>query len=350
MGTDKQDKNHLDKWYGRIFLAVIPSVAAFLLGRLVPTNYTLYINNDEVTVTRDNVKEIYEENARLIAVNMQLEEDIEELQNGFESTQNELESLMEQAQASQYNLEQERIKQAQINANSENYKAALQLLNTISAENPEKAVLIGEYTTKYEQLIISQADEFLINKQFQNALDLIKDAQSIIPDSNSLKVLYSDIDGRMPIELSTIKISSSRLFSHYDNQSLEDTVGNKYLAGNLFLLKAEGKATYGNGNFYLGDKYNYFSGIIAVSDQSENRSDSDLAGRIEIYINNGEQEILIYESPILTRKSSQIIIEDLNIAGADWLEIRYYNNGEYWNLTQGNHSLEIILAEAVLYN
>lgn len=120
---------------------------------------------------------------------------------------------------------------------------------------------------------------------------------------------------------------------------------------NLFVTRAEGDNGYGYATFYLGKKYTGLSGTIAVSDESENRSDIQLEGWIEIYSKNGDDEYChLYSSPILSRITSPIDIPEVNLKNADWLEIRYYNNGDYFSLAGGYHSLEVLLADFMVYS
>lgn len=151
------------------------------------------------------------------------------------------------------------------------------------------------------------------------------------------------------IKLSSLKSTSSRNCNEIADSGATDTVGNYYSSSNGFILEAEGKNDYGYNTFYLGGKYNSFSINISVSDESENPPDSDLAGWIGIYQKNGEDYELIKRVDNITRIMSPVAIEDIDVSDAEWLEIRYYNNGEYWNLAAGYHSLEIIVSEGMLF-
>lgn len=191
--------------------------------------------------------------------------------------------------------------------------------------------------------------ETLVNeKKYDDALSIVNKALKILPANAVLTDEYQSITTRYPKKFSELTLSELKRYS-IANERQTDTVGNSYY-GNVGTIYADGASGYGVATYYLGEKYKYLALTIAVSNESEDRTDSDLSGRIEIYAKKGNDYISLYESPSLTRAIEPILIEDLDVKNCEFLEIRYYNNGEYWNLAQGNHSLRILIANGSVCN
>lgn len=233
--------------------------------------------------------------------------------------------------------------------NNNNYSQALVLLKDSESLSDDIATLYKQYSSEYCVLIIGQADTLIANKNIDEAKSLIDSNIALVKDSSPLKNKLEEIENKKPVKLSSLKSTSSRNCNEIADSGATDTVGNYYSSSNGFILEAEGKNDYGYNTFYLGGKYNSFSINISVSDESENPPDSDLAGWIGIYQKNGEDYELIKRVDNITRIMSPVAIEDIDVSDAEWLEIRYYNNGEYWNLAAGYHSLEIIVSEGMLF-
>ena len=190
----------------------------------------------------------------------------------------------------------------------------------------------------------------ITEKRYDDAKKLLTDAMPIVDDTSTLKEKLSEINSNMPIELSKFKISASRYFELIEDKAVEDSVGNRYTLGNIFSTRAEGDTGYGYATFYLGQKYSELTGVIAVSDESENRADVQLEGWIEIYSKKGDKYQNLYTSPILSRAISPVDVPEIDLGDAEWLEIRYYNNGDYFSIAGGYHSLRVLLSDFMLYS
>lgn len=233
--------------------------------------------------------------------------------------------------------------------NSDNIQA-LTVLKNSDLDSTEITTLYEKYSSEYSNSVLSQVDDLISNRMYEDAQALLISAKEVVSNPAALEAKLLDIQNNAPIKLSDLKISASRYFESNQEQPLEDTVGNKYSNGNLFVISAEGDTKFGYATFYLGKQYTDLTGLISVSDESENRSDVQLEGWIEIYSKNGDNYTQLYQSPILSRVTSPIEPPPINITDAEWLEIRYYNNGEYFSLAGGYHSLEIILSNFMLYS
>lgn len=233
--------------------------------------------------------------------------------------------------------------------NNNDYIQALMLLKESEQLAPDISLLYTQYSSEYCGLIIKQANELISQKKADEAKSLIISNVGIVKDQSSFSKKLEEIENNKPIKLSSIKPTASRYYNQISDAGVNDTVGNYYSSGNGFILKAEGSEGYGYGTFYLGGNYNSMSICAAVSDKSENRADNNLSGWLGIYRKNGEDYILLKRIDNITRIMSPVEINDLDLSDAEWLEIRYYNDGTYFSLAGGYHSLEIIVANGMLY-
>lgn len=229
------------------------------------------------------------------------------------------------------------------------YIQSLTVLKNSQFVSEDIETLYKQYSDEYCTLLINQADLLISEKKYDQAKEILNEGKSIVYNDDKIKDKLEDINDSMPIKLSNLKNSASRYFDLNIEKTLEDTVGNKYSSGNSFITYAEGESNYGYATFYLGKEYKSFTGTIAVSDESENRNDTQLEGWIEIYSKSGDEYNQLWTSPILSRMTSPVTIPEIKLTDAEWLEIRYYNNGEYWSLAAGYHSLRIILADGTIY-
>lgn len=221
-------------------------------------------------------------------------------------------------------------------------------MKTSKSKSTDINSLYKKYSDEYSLNLLSQADLLISERKYSEAIELLKSGSDIVNNIQILNDKINEINSKQPIKLSDLKISASRFFSQNQDKPIEDTVGNKYSAENTFITYADGESNYGYATFYLGEKYTLLNDIVAVSDESENRSDVQLEGWIEIGTKNGEEFNSIWSSKTLSRTTSTIEVPDLDISNAEWLEIRYYNNGEYWNMMAGYHSLRVIISNAMI--
>lgn len=232
---------------------------------------------------------------------------------------------------------------------SNSYSQALVLLRDSENLSDDIATLYKQYSTEYCAIIIKQADALIASRRIDDAKSLIDSNIAIVKDSSPLKTKLKEVENKKPVKLSSLKSIASRNYYEIDDSGATDTIGNIYSSNNGFILKAEGEHNYGYSTFYLGGKYKSFSTTISVSDESENRSDSDLSGWIGIYKKDDEGYSLIKRVDNITRLMTPVVIEDIDVSGIEWLEIRYFNNDEYFSIAGGFHSLEIIVSGGMLY-
>lgn len=236
--------------------------------------------------------------------------------------------------------------------NDSDYVQSLTLLKNSKSKSSDIISLYERYSSEYVLNLLSQADILISERNYEEAIELLETGKAIVNNDKRLNDKINDINNNHPIKLSDLKISASRFFRQNQDETVVDTVNNRYSAGNSFIIYSEGDSNYGYATFYLGKKYTSLNGIIAVSDESENRSDTQLKGWIEIGIRNSDTDVFnsLWSSATLSRATSAIEIPEINITDSEWLEIRYYNNENYFSLAGGYHSLRVIIADVMIYN
>lgn len=230
------------------------------------------------------------------------------------------------------------------------YVQCLTLLNNSKSKSSEIEELYKKYSDEYILILFSQADKLIAKRKYDEAINLLTEGKATVDDNEKINEKINNINDNKPIRLSDLKMSASRFFEQSLDKPIEDTVGNMYSTENLFTIYAEGDSKYGYATFYLGKKYTSLGGIIAVSDESENRSDTQLKGWIEIGIKSKDRFKSLWTSKKLSRTTSPIKIPEINLSKAEWLEIRYYNDENYFSLAGGYHSLKTIISNVKIYN
>lgn len=363
------------KFFRKIVLAligIIPSVLTLFIGRQVGYNQgqistridTLErldgiqnIEADNVTVNyysgTDDVSKYNEALDRIVAEgnnNIQsivmLENEKAALQEQVDNLNGQIDNLNEQVdEINSAQSIRQTIESATSHWDSLEYVQALSILKMYTGNSTEILTLYKQYSSEYCAYILAQADSLMAERRYQDAVSTLTDARSLVADGKIIDEKIQEIRNKAPVKLSDLTLSASRHFESIVDRPATDTTGHIYQTGNLFLLSAYGNE-YGYASFYLGKKYNQFSGTIAISNTTVNLIEID--GWIEIYTKNGDTYTRLYSTETLNRISEPIQLPELNVSDADFLEIRYYNNNYYYNF--GYHSLQMLIYDGVLYS
>lgn len=343
-----------DNFGKELFKAIIIAIVTAIVTGVV-TNYFTKENIIEAICTRFN----------FVDEKMSYEQALESIYQETESSKNEIKSLNQKINEQNKLINEQNSLITQQNSADEidsiiqnatqfwnefDYPQSLILLKNSKTRSEDIEVLYTKYSNEYVSILLSEADLCISQRRYEEAIDLLKEGKILVYDNKMINDKLEEIKSNQPIELSNLKISASRFLLQNKDRPLEDTVGNKYSSANTFVIYAEGYSDYGYATFYLGKKYTSLNGIIAVSDESENRSDTQLEGWVEIGVKSDKGEFNpLWTSPVLSRITSQINISEVDISDSEWLEIRYYNNGDYYSLAGGYHSLRIIVSDVILY-
>lgn len=347
-------KNNEDNFFVKAIKDLIIALLAALLTAFITNHFTEGEIIDAITTRFDFVdKEMSYEQA-LEVIYQEREKD----KNEIEKYKNEIESLNKKIEEQEDLINQQNsteeinviIQNATQYWNETDYTQCLTLLKNSKSRSSDIEALYKKYSDEYVLLLLSEADSLVSQREYNDAIDLLKNGKVLVLNDKIINDKIDDITSNQPVKLSELKITASRFFSQNKDKPLIDTVGNKY-SENSFITYAEGDSKYGYATFYLGKKYTSLNGIIAVSDESENRDDIQLKGWIEIGTKGNDTDFnSLWSSPILSRTTSQIEIPEINIQNSEWLEIRYYNDENYFNLAGGYHSLRTIVSNVTLYN
>ena len=302
-----------------------------------PQTITFIYDGNEVVVTET-------EYVDLIEANKQLQEKLDLAQSDLKELQQQIENQNSEEKV------QQTIHNATNYWNSGEYIQALTILKNSGIKSEDIEILYHSYSDEYCINLLGQVDNLISERRYDEAISILTESKGLVKDNQILQDKITNINSNKPIKLSDLKIAASRYFDLNSDKPVEDTVGNRYSTGNLFITKAEGDTGYGYATFYLGEKYTGLVGTIAVSDESENRSDTQLEGWIEVYSKKGNDYSQLYVSPMLSRMTSPVSIPEIDLSGAEWLEIRFYNNGNYFSLAGGYHSLRVIVADTMIYS
>ena len=335
----------------KLLLKIIKSLATIIIPAILTGIITNYFTEgeimDSITTHFDFVDKEMSYKQALEAIYQERKEDKDEIESLNEEISKYEALINQQNSTDEIN---KIIQNATQYWNEANYQQCLTLLKNSKSRSTDIDNLYTKYSAQYVLILLSNADSFISQRKYNEAIELLNDGTTLVDNDKMLSDKIDEINNNQPIKLSDLKISASRFFTQNQDKPLEDTVGNKYSTTNSFITYAEGKSSYGYATFYLGKKYTALNGIIAISDESENRSDTQLKGWIEIGTKSNDTEFnSLWSSSTLSRTTSQIEIPEINIKDSEWLEIRYYNNGEYFILGGGYHSLRVIISDVTLY-
>lgn len=339
-------------------IGAISSISTAMIGNnhgierqniLAKTGVNIDINDSNNTVIINNVDDLVNEYNNLALKNKELDRENTKYANELADMTERLNVLQTQIEQQNSNHEINRIiQEATEYWNDSDYVQCLTLLKNSKSKSTDVEVLYEKYSDEYVINLLSQSELLIEQREYNEAINVLKEGKAIVFNDKMLDEKIIEINNKQPVKLSNLKLSASRFFNLCQSP-VEDTIGNRYSTGNLFITYAEGKSDYGYGTFYLGKKYSSLSGSIAVSDESENRSDVQLEGWIEIVKISNEEYTTVWTSPMLSRMISTVDIPEVDLTDSEWLEIRYYNNGEYFSLAAGYHSLRVLISDIAIY-
>lgn len=334
----------------KLLVEIIKDLAIAIIAAILTGIITNYFTEgeimDSITTRFDFVDKEMSYKQALEAIYQERKEDKDEIESLNKEISKQEALINQQNSADEIN---KTIQNATQYWNEANYQQCLTLLKNSKSRSTDIDALYTKYSDDYISILLSNADSFISQRKYDEAIELLKNGKTLVNNDKMLNDKINEINNNQPIKLSDIKISTSRFFTQNKDESLEDTVGNKYSTTNSFITYAEGKSNYGYATFYLEKKYTALNGIIAISDESEDRRDTQLKGWIEIGTKSNENEFnSLWSSSVLSRTISQIEIPEINIKDSKWLEIRYYNNDKYF-MDGTYHSLRVIISGVTLY-
>ena len=178
-----------------------------------------------------------------------------------------------------------------------------------------------EYKSAYVAEVCEQADQFLANKQYSSAKQVVQEALTLLPDDATLTTKMTEIELAQPAGLDTLEMINGDF--NWNEGTPADPFGNTYSdVQNFVILHATGY--YHNSETYsveykVDEKYDCMS--MALSPYSDFKQDG--YAYIQIYVNN----ILRYTSTKIYQKTQPLVVSNIDIHDATYVKIVAYIDG-----------------------
>lgn len=211
-------------------------------------------------------------------------------------------------------------------ANAASYFEAGDYVNAIRAiegtykANPDNYQLqarYDEYVAAYEQKVLSDADALAAERKYDQAIERIKGAQSVLPDSQALKDKIAALESSRPTALSNLTVINGGW--EWNKGTPEDPFGNNY-SGCVNFAILEGNSWDPktiSAEYRTDGKYATLTGdLIPYTSIGQ-----DASYKIMVYTDDGSDNFqLVYTSAEIGRKTDRTSFE-ASIAGAKYVKI-----------------------------
>lgn len=180
---------------------------------------------------------------------------------------------------------------------------------------------------------ISVLNQTIQEKDLENG-KLSTQNESLVVDNQSLKEENEKLTNQISSKKSLVKLMhKNERDCEISASPVTDTMGTVYSSESILLWM--NNVDFGRVDFRLNRKYTKLSGItIAVSENSETSINKEYKGYVEISARDGDSFTPLYTSPKLSIMSDPVTVPEIDVTGIDWLEVRYYNDVEYWQTLQ----------------
>ena len=287
--------------------------AATLLVSIVAIGVSIFIYLDTKRSTENKIVEALSERYASVDKEMSYEQaleavdkDIQTLTNDKESLQlekNQLENKVNLLEEEIKSLEEEidrseKIARAESYAASGNYEVAIPTLNSISEKTEDVVALLKDYTTNYEISTVTEAESLASSWNFDEAIALIDEALTIVPNSQVLSEKKKDITPKYLVE--TIECHKAENLWLLDSKEYIKMSGKSYrhaiYSQQSDIVNSMFNNAYSAYAFYnLDGKYSQLSGIAGNIDFSGSgtigKQDGGQVYDAEITIWGDEREI-----------------------------------------------------------
>lgn len=134
--------------------------------------------------------------------------------------------------------------------------------------------------------------------------------------------------------LSSLMIKNETNFKVSDSP-IKDSLGETYKGGSM-LLTAYTQTNYGKADFYLNGNYSTLKNVtFAISEETGGSNYENLEGYVSIYALVDGKPVELATSEPLNTMSKKYVFEDVNVAGVEWLEVRFSTPENYWKQFTG---------------
>lgn len=202
-------------------------------------------------------------------------------------------------------------------ADSGDYLRAFKsLANSVKsqASDAELVSAYNRYRDQYVSLVIKDADQKADEKNFDEALSLLKAALKELPGNEALTEKVNEVEAKAPVSVASLSAINSNHWETWNAGSAVDPFGNDYSSTrNYIVFRHLDTAThYHYAEYRLYGKFSTLTG--AVSPQEDNRQDG--YSYLQVYADDD----IVYTSPSITRKTDAFPFT-VDISGADYIKV-----------------------------
>ena len=177
--------------------AVVGAIVTAIINYFIPSqSFTFTSDGKPVVVTESSYKQLIEENKELNDDLQILEEEIQQLQDEILKKSTHEEVLNTVQAATEY-------------WNKGEHVQALSTLKNCGLDVAEISILYEQYSNDYCKMVLATVDSYIENRDYNEAQNVLKEAQKIVKDSTKLDEIMKNINANMPISLSKLKASAS---------------------------------------------------------------------------------------------------------------------------------------------
>lgn len=207
-------------------------------------------------------------------------------------------------------------------AEAGDYASAIRAIESQYKANPNNYQLTtryGEYTKAYEEQTIAAADILASERKYDDAIERIKSAQSLLPDSQTLKDKVAALESSKPIPLTSLNVVNGGF--PWNEGTPADPFGNTYSGSiNFAILISEdywGNPMTFEAEYRVDSKYSMITGnMVPYTNIGEHST-----YQVKIYVDPGDETLqLVYTSPVIGRKTDSTPFE-VNISDAKYVKI-----------------------------
>lgn len=283
-----------------IFIAGNFSSQATLEKKTVETLSGYFDSVDQEMTYEDAIKAIHRENETLKNEVSSLEQQLSELNGQLDS---------KQAEIDRYNSIEEInkiIQTATTYWDNSDYEEALIILKNSKNKSPDIVKIYEQYSDDYMSGLLLQADALISERNYDGAVGVLEESESLVADSSLLKNKIDEIRDKPSALISDLVpvsgTTGEKQFRFWDVLD-QDNYGNRYSSGICLKQEYKDKAHL---VYALDNKYSILTGKFVLMENSKNTN-----GNYVLYaytLADGETKLL-YESQILATATRPIDIE-----------------------------------------
>lgn len=207
-------------------------------------------------------------------------------------------------------------------ADAGDYANAIRAVSALLASTPNDYQLTNaynDYCSAYENQVITAADTLAAERKYSEAIEQIKSAQKLLPDSQILKDKIAALEASKPVSLAELGAINGGWT--WNDGTPVDPFGNDY-SGTSFSIHSNHRdwntdSKTVSAEYRLYGKYNLLTFTLApYTSISEHGS-----WYVQVYTDDGTNNyVLVYTSPEITRKTDAATYEAV-ITGAEYVKI-----------------------------